>query len=341
MIVQALDLQQEYTKFCSEHYAIKALLPTPNEWVMLHQLAYVLKPFKDKTEEVSKEMPSITKSLEVYWELDILLNNVKDRVGIFSNLESTIRNAVIASITKNSKYQRKMEKHVLLFVAHILDPRHKAELIREQMPNDSYRIINLIRKFLKAEYRDLSPPQPSELLDPLAEAETAKKPLGMSAVAWRFQQRKKASSEQNSASLCPTIDELDRYLDSTLEEWNDDEDYVRQWWKAHQSEYPILSQAARDILPCSASEVDVERLFSSCRDVIGIRRHGLKAETVRVLMLLKSCYTTDEKQWKDIINNVNLADGRNSILWKPALLDDLDDVEGMQVVGKGGEQYGS
>jgi len=122
MIQQALDLQQEYTEFCGEHRAVKALLPTSNEWVTLHQLAYVLKPFKDKIEEVSKEMPLIVKSLEVYWELDILLNNIKDKVGIFKDLEPTIRDAVIAGITKNSKYQRKMEKHVLLFVAHILDP---------------------------------------------------------------------------------------------------------------------------------------------------------------------------------------------------------------------------
>ena len=52
----------------------------------------------------------------------------------------------------------------------------------------------------------------------------------------------------------------------------------------------------------------------------------MKAETVRVLMLLKSCYTTDEKQWKDIINNVSLEGGKNSILWKPELLDDVGGV---------------
>jgi len=44
-------------------------------------------------------------------------------------------------------------------------------------------------------------------------------------------------------------------------------------------------------------------------------------------MLLKSCYTTDEKQWKDIINNISLEGGKNSILWKPELLDNLVDVD--------------
>jgi len=110
------------------------------------------------------------------------------------------------------------------------------------MPNDLYCIINLIHKFLKAEYRNLSPSQSLELLDPSAQViETAQKPPGMSTIAWRFQQKKKAISEQNSAILRPAIDELNRYLDSKAEEWSDDKDYVRLWWKAHQIEYPILS----------------------------------------------------------------------------------------------------
>jgi hypothetical protein len=55
----------------------------------------------------------------------------------------------------------------------------------------------------------------------------------MSTIAWRFQQKKKAISEQNSAILRPAIDELNRYLDSKAEEWSDDKDYVQLWWKAH------------------------------------------------------------------------------------------------------------
>jgi hypothetical protein len=35
-------------------------------------------------------------------------------------------------------------------------------------------------------------------------------------------------------------------------------------------------------------KVDVERLFSGCRDEYGLRRHALKAGTVRVLTLLRS-----------------------------------------------------
>jgi hypothetical protein len=66
---------------------------------------------------------------------------------------------------------------------------------------------------------------------------------------------------------------------------------VLNWWRSHESEYPIMSQVARDYLAIPAGEVDVERLFSSGRDLIGIRRHTLSIETMRALMILKSLRT--------------------------------------------------
>jgi hypothetical protein len=61
-------------------------------------------------------------------------------------------------------------------------------------------------------------------------------------------------------------------------------------------EWPQLACVIRDLLPCLASEVDVERLFSGCKDEISIRRHALKAETVRVLTLLRSSYNSQDKE---------------------------------------------
>jgi len=47
-----------------------------------------------------------------------------------------------------------------------------------------------------------------------------------------------------------------------------------------------MAAAARDYLPIPASEVAVERLFNMGRDVLGIRRHSMKADTMRMLMLM-------------------------------------------------------
>jgi hypothetical protein len=81
-----------------------------------------------------------------------------------------------------------------------------------------------------------------------------------------------------------------------------------------------LAKAARVLLAVSASEVDVERLFSGCRDEFGIRRHSLKADTVRVLTLLRSSYTSEDAVDRALIDEAMQLDilaFRHSILWRP------------------------
>jgi hypothetical protein len=66
------------------------------------------------------------------------------------------------------------------------------------------------------------------------------------------------------------------------------------------------------------------RLSSGCRDEFGIRRHSLKAKTVRVLVLLRSSYTAEDAVDKALIAeamSLDILPFRNSILWKP---DDID-----------------
>ena len=95
--------------------------------------------------------------------------------------------------------------------------------------------------------------------------------------------------------------------------------------------WPLLTKAARDLLPCSASEVNVERLFSGCRDTFTIRRHALKAETVRVLTLLRSAYTLEDNRDHELIKlamALNIVKQRNSIIWR------LDTINGRLEEGR-------
>jgi hypothetical protein len=48
-----------------------------------------------------------------------------------------------------------------------------------------------------------------------------------------------------------------------------------------------MAAAARDYLAVPAAEVDVERLFNSGRDLLGLRRWSLSNETMRKLLILK------------------------------------------------------
>jgi hypothetical protein len=59
------------------------------------------------------------------------------------------------------------------------------------------------------------------------------------------------------------------------------------WWKAHEEDYPLLAQVAKDILAIPVAEVGVERVFNMAKDVIGDRRHRLAAKTIQQIMILK------------------------------------------------------
>jgi len=95
------------------------------------------------------------------------------------------------------------------------------------------------------------------------------------------------------------LSELERWWQSKAIDFNaihaSDPNFMRMWWKDNPLHWSLLAFVARHLLPCSASEVDVERLFSGCRDEICIRRHALKADTVRILTLLRSVYTAEDK----------------------------------------------
>ena len=48
-----------------------------------------------------------------------------------------------------------------------------------------------------------------------------------------------------------------------------------------------MFQATRDFLPVPGAEVDVERLFNITREILGLRRGSMSAETLRALILIK------------------------------------------------------
>ncbi len=62
----------------------------------------------------------------------------------------------------------------------------------------------------------------------------------------------------------------------------------------YKDEFPRMVVVVRDYLAISASEVVVERLFNKERDLLGVRRYSLNAETMRKLMLLRDMYQNEE-----------------------------------------------
>jgi hypothetical protein len=143
---------------------------------------------------------------------------------------------------------------------------------------DAGLIISQVREFLKREY-------PHEL----SMSCVVDRPPGMSETMWRTLQ--KVQPSQRTLLL-----DIDRYLDAPPVSWSHhmiddaDEEWVLKWWKANVFSFPLMAEAARDYLPIPSAEVGIEREFSNARDVLGLRRHCLNAETMRWLMLLKGQY---------------------------------------------------
>ena len=88
------------------------------------------------------------------------------------------------------------------------------------------------------------------------------------------------------------VSDIDRYLDTLVVNWDgkDDSEWILQWWKVNTLEFPIMSRIARDYLAIPLLEIDVERLFSLGRDLIGIQRHCLKVETMKALIFIRNRY---------------------------------------------------
>jgi hypothetical protein len=68
------------------------------------------------------------------------------------------------------------------------------------------------------------------------------------------------------------------------------------FWRAKETQYPILATLARDIFSIPATGAGVERLFNSARDICNYRRGSLNATTIQDLMMFccLSCFDIEK-----------------------------------------------
>jgi hypothetical protein len=80
--------------------------------------------------------------------------------------------------------------------------------------------------------------------------------------------------------------ELRRYLNDRPGDVTKNTDIVK-WWQDHAPLFPTLARIALDILPCQASSVPCERLFSASKQTADLRRSSLGAKRFEELQLMK------------------------------------------------------
>ena len=77
--------------------------------------------------------------------------------------------------------------------------------------------------------------------------------------------------------------EIARYLQFPT---NDGDDDPLQWWKFHESDFPLLAQYARRYLAIPASSAPTERHFSKVGQIVTAKRVQLKPNKANMLVFL-------------------------------------------------------
>jgi hypothetical protein len=248
-----------------------------DDWRRLSQLHRVLAPFYELTLLVSKKKPQISMAIPIYYELHDLLNQETQKKGIFKDLDDDIMNAIHHGLIKYQKYYTFMDNTDAYYTALILDPRVKGDLLLHELSDNEagQMIVNTIRENIHEQYS--------------YEAVDTQTSSTNTILLHKHQDNIEARMLQRLTPIVqkPAGSDIDDYftssrvpLDTSHPEW------LFRWWNTNRDSMPQMAAAARDYLAIPASEVDVERLFSGARDLLGLRRYAMTADTMRMLMLM-------------------------------------------------------
>ncbi|KAK5790595.1 hypothetical protein VI817_007882 [Penicillium citrinum] len=279
MIRDALQAKQQIKRWVDSQTYLPQF--TTEDWERLHQIECILAKFEELTLTVSKRLPQISLAIPIYYELHDILNDAASREGEFSGLCPDIASAVSSGLNKFKKYYDLMDGQDAYYMAQVLDPRFKTLLLEKELGKVSaHKVIKHIKEVLHEQY--LSPQAvPTNTSGP-------DEPVARTIEA-RILQRLQPSKQQ--------LSDIDRYFDDGVVIAQDpaiqDKEWLFSWWRNHSHEYPRVAAAARDYLAIPASEVAVERLFNSGRDLLGLRRYSLRGETMRRLVLLRDIYKSE------------------------------------------------
>jgi hypothetical protein len=172
---------------------------------------------------------------------------------------------------------QKIEEYWMLMdrpsvVSAILDPRNKLSIFTDQ---------SIARENIQSIYETYK--ERSSSFTDNQKVCTPKSTRRYFAQLRRGVNRTALANELDSTSTMESS-ELDRYLELPIDEEID----PLLWWQAHSSEFPIVSDMARDFLTIQATSVASEQAFSVAGNTITKTRNRLLPETVRACLCMKS-----------------------------------------------------
>jgi len=257
---------------------------SPLEYNSARGMHKALNPIKKATKLFEAEnVPTVHIVVPELFEINDALRKLSLEGGVVSEF---------ASILKRSFEKRFPDcgSRVQLYaVAHLLDPKNKGcvlEVYGGAYETARKTLLNLCRKFDKTPRPDPSTDNADQ--DPVPEPE--EEDANLSAVE-KLRKRRRISGEEGEiqARNIPAA-ELEIQTFEKLQVDPEDAKDLLKWWKSHKNQFPLMSQAVRELLCVPASSSASERAFSIGGLICSQRRSSLSPKRIEELANIKLNY---------------------------------------------------
>ncbi|XP_060959777.1 zinc finger BED domain-containing protein RICESLEEPER 2-like [Cannabis sativa] len=292
-----LEGDANYTRYFDEERMTGP--PSNLDWEKAGIFVNFLKRFYDLTNRFSGSL-YVTSNLFLP---DILKVQV-DLTTMASNPDTLLGTMAISMKRKYDKYWGRIEKlNMLTFIANILDPRYKLEVVNRGFrfvynPSEADKMIKMVTNTLAqlyAFYKQQQTTQPSE-----AQQSQAPPSQSKSQVSQPSQPIISATTESfllGQLQLSDDVeeDDLEYYLNDRREKLDPAFD-ILQWWKQNGFKYPIVARMAKEVLAVQMSTVASESAFSTGGRILDAFRSSLSPRMVEALICSKNWYTCEYEE---------------------------------------------
>jgi hAT family C-terminal dimerisation region/Domain of unknown function (DUF4413) len=243
--------------------------PTNEEWLVLNDLLDLLAPFALITKVIS------TSSYPMVGEVKWLF------LGIKNHLEKPRDNYSLQDLINSMKdvFDHYFEQiNYSLHIPGFFDPRYKKSAYKGMTQEDIFKPIQTVMNNYKKS--DITSTEDNTIQNLQYQFNN----LSASETRSYFQTIFMPDDDQDQQSI-RIENELEIYFSSNPPSLDI---MPLEWWKIHSSEYPILSQMAKDYLAIMSTSVPCEQLFSIAGKQITQTRNRLDSDTIRACLCLKS-----------------------------------------------------
>ena len=277
MVSRLLEQEEAVRLVLGSDRKTSHLIPTWQDISVWEAIAKALSPIADLTDFLSGDSHVTVSSIQP------VLHNLCYKVLAIEDDDTTLTKEIKKGVVDDLQPRYSGTKvQEFLQMATFLDPRFKTDFV------DETEELDLLEDAVVDFGMDvMAPPSEPGATTTAAEPPPAKK---KKLVAFLKKQSTESSESTGETShsrspLQKLKAEIEAYKLSPMLEIESEETPL-QWWKAHDTTYPVLSKLARKFLCMCATSCASERLFSTSGNIITPTRATLKPHKVNMLVFL-------------------------------------------------------